>query len=126
MPFMNKAIMEPYSDERWRMIEDFDYLTEDDRFIRIPHGFVHDLASIPRVFRLFFSVNGRHREAAILHDWLYHNQGLVSEFKRFTRAESDKLFLEAMKSSGVGYFKRHSMYWGVRVGGFIAWSSKND
>ena len=126
MPFMNTAILAPYSSDKWRMIEDLDYLADDKTFIRIPHGFVHDLASIPVPLNLFVRVNGRHREASILHDWLYNQKGLISQFKRLNRLESDAMFLEAMKSGGVGWFKRNMMYYAVRVGGFIAWSNDDD
>lgn len=122
--FLTKAVMATYGANKWRMVEDLDYLAADGTFIRVLHGFIHDLASIPRPFNLLFRVNGKHREPSILHDWLYDKQGLITPYKRLTRQECDALFLEAMKSCGVGYFQRNMMYYGVRVGGFIAWNDK--
>lgn len=124
MPFLTPPVMKPYADNKWRMVEDFDYITDTGVFIRVPHGFVHDLASIPRPLNLFFRKHGRHTQAAILHDWCYHTQGQVTEKVKLTRLLSDELFLEAMKETGVGYFKRYSMYYAVRLGGYFAWVNK--
>lgn len=118
MPFLNSAVMTPHKGGRWKMLEPFNYLAVGDNLITIPKGFVHDLASIPKVFRMFFSVNGPHRNAAILHDWGYYKGGYVSEYLKLKRVQVDKLFLNAMKETGVGYFKRYAMYYAVRVGGF--------
>jgi len=113
--------MQPYDSSCWRMVEDFDYITEAGDFIRIPHGFVHDIASIPRPFNLFFRRHGAHTCAAILHDWCYHTKGQITKEIKLTRLQSDQLFLEAMKECNVGYFKRYAMYYAVRLGGYLAW-----
>lgn len=117
--------MKPYAANKWRMVEDFDYVTPGGDFIRIPHGFIHDLASIPRGLNLLFRKHGNHTRAAILHDWCYYMQGQVTAKIKLTRLESDELFLLAMKECGVGYLKRHMMYYAVRLGGYFAWSNKN-
>lgn len=121
MPFLNDPILKPYSDSQWRMVEDFDYVTERGDFIRIPHGFIHDIASIPRPLNVFFRKHGRHTNAAILHDWCYHTKGAITPKIKLSRLESDRLFLDAMKECGVGYFKRVSMYYAVRIGGYLSW-----
>ena len=77
--------------------------------IIVPAGFITDLASIPRVFRFLIVKNGRHRRAAVVHDWLCR---LGLEFNRVT---ADKIFLEAMKLCGVPRMRRRLMYWAVRV-----------
>lgn len=123
MPFLNDPILKPYSGDKWRMVEDFDYVTAEGDFIRIPHGFVHDLASIPRGLNVLFRKHGKHTSAAILHDWCYHTKGAITPSINLTRLQSDELFLAAMKESGVGYFKRVSMYYAVRLGGCFAWKN---
>ncbi|MGL6245659.1 DUF1353 domain-containing protein [Pseudomonas sp.] len=82
----------------------------------IPVGFRTDLASIPWIVRWVpgFSVNGQHRLAAILHDYLYTIQDR-------DRAAADALFLEAMEACGVGMALRGTLYAGVRTGGWWAW-----
>jgi hypothetical protein len=127
VPFLTDLRLKPVGDNDWELLDNFDYGTNNGRLIRIPKGFTNDLASIPRVFRLLIPVNGKHREAAVLHDYLYHSKGLIYCRRRFlpvryTREESDKLFLEAMISCAVPVWKRNLMYWAVRVGGRAAWN----
>ena len=123
MPFLSEAIMRPYKGDKWQMVEPLDYRTEDGEFIRVPVGFVHDLASVPRVLNIFFRKHGHHTNAAILHDWGYYKKGHVAKGVKLSRSKVDKLFLEAMKASGVGYFQRKMMYYAVRLGGFVAWAT---
>ena len=77
--------------------------------ITVPSGTVTDLASIPRVFRVLMPKNGRHRAAAIIHDYLC---GLKLDF---SRVKADKIFLEAMKLQGVPKARRWLMYSAVRL-----------
>jgi hypothetical protein len=53
------------------------------RAVTVPRGFVTDLATIPVYFWWAIKPTGRHGHAAILHDWLYWEQGSVSS----TRAQ---------------------------------------
>jgi len=106
---------------------------ETIRELKVPAEFPTDLASIPRVFRLFFPVNGKHRKAAVVHDYLYSWLGnlpegttsvdIVSGESVNLRKFSDGLFLQMMKDLGVSRFKRYPMYWGVRSGGWVAWNN---
>lgn len=89
----------------------------DGEIIVVPPGFQTDLASIPQVFHSFIPVNGRHRAPAILHDYLFTIQDR-------TRAETDKLFLDAMVSAGVPWPERWIMYLAVRVGGRRIWDRR--
>jgi len=77
----------------------------------VPVGFKTDLASIPRVpfLRSMFMVNGLHRAAAIIHDYLCR-LGMG-----FSRKTADKIFLEAMKVSKVPRLRRRLMYWAVAI-----------
>ena len=84
--------------------------------IQVNPGFDFDGASVPRAL---WSVVGSpmtdgYQRAACLHDALY-----ASEY--FDRDVCDKLFLEAMESEGVGYFKRYAMYYAVRAFGGQVW-----
>lgn len=79
--------------------------------ITVPAMFETDLASIPRRFRKIFNRNGKSRRAAVLHDWLYAGQCL-------SRAEADRLFLDAMEADGVSWAHRWSMYCAVRAAGW--------
>lgn len=121
MPFLTNPGLQPHKKTMWKLLEPLDYGTNDGRLIRVPAGFITDLASIPVPLNLFIRRAGLHRQAAILHDWLYANNGLIRGLI-LSRLGCDELFFEAMESSGVGYFKRYSMFWGVRSGGWVAWN----
>ena len=84
--------------------------------IVIPIGFKTDFASIPWYVRWLIKVNGKHRLAALLHDYLYSVCGDIG-FNQLTRNQCDTLFLNEMKNANVKYIKRYVMYWGVRIGG---------
>jgi len=85
--------------------------------IIVPRGYITDLASIPRVFRNVFNVNGPLRAPAVLHDWLYSSQ-------RFTRAQSDAIFLEAMEARGIDTAERYAVYAAVRSFGWAYWNKR--
>ena len=84
--------------------------------IQVGKGFDFDGASCPQfLWSLGLSpMGGGYDKSACLHDALYAGE-------IFERETCDKLFLEAMESEGVGYFKRHAMYWAVRSFGWMVW-----
>ena len=47
--------------------------------VTVPDDFLTDLSSIPRIFRLLIPKNGRHRAAAVVHDWLCRNSRLPTK-----------------------------------------------
>ena len=123
MPFLNDLLVLPSaSGGNWVLASDFGYRTPGAYAydIVIPKGFMCDLASIPRIFQLLIPVNDEHREAAVLHDWLYVQRGAVGK-NRLTRKQCDRMFLIAMEETGVPAWKRYSMYFAVRAGGWGAW-----
>jgi hypothetical protein len=81
-----------------------------DEVIRVPAGFVTDLASVPRVLWSILPPHGRYAKAAIVHDYLY-----VHAIRN--KAYADKVFLEAMEVLGVPTLKRKAMYLAVRLFG---------
>lgn len=105
---------------QWRLVRDLEYKSNSGRVFKVNMGFLCDLASIPRLFRPLIPVNGRHRKAAVLHDWLYAHQGRIKG-KNVTRAEADLLFLEGMRACDVPNWKANLMYLAVRVGGWLPW-----
>ena len=85
------------------------------RSITIPSGFATDLASIPTGLWNILPKTGKYDAAAVVHDYLY-------QFNTCTRAEADAVLLEAMTVCAVGATKKRIIYWGVRLGGWRAWS----
>lgn len=118
---------------------------EDGSFHKlvVPAGFVTDCASIPWIFQgpgLRMLPDGNIRPAAVAHDLLYQLQrDIVNvpavfkwnencyEWERDQRAPSkaddDKFFAKIMKAYGT---RLSSLaYWGVRLGGYMAYWSKD-
>lgn len=93
---------------------------DSDVVVCVPTGFETDFASIPRGFRNLFPALGRWARPAIIHDYLYATKG---ENGRFTRAEADAIFREAMEVVGVPAWRRAIMYRAVRIGGAGGWGS---
>lgn len=114
MPFLNNPSMRAHGDDEWVLCEPLIYTSNAGEVICAPVGFIHNLASIPQAFQWLLPVNDRHKLAAVLHDYLCTIQDR-------SRAEVDALFLEAMESLGVSWWKRNAMYAGVRAGGWVAW-----
>lgn len=106
----------PVPDE-WVVLDPLIGLRANGDKIIAPRGFITDLASIPRVLRGAFNVNGLLRAPAVLHDWLYCSQ-------RYSRAESDAIFLEAMEARGVDRFTRYGAYAAVRSFGWIYYNKR--
>ncbi|EFI4072610.1 DUF1353 domain-containing protein [Escherichia coli] len=80
------------------------------QYMRVPEGYVTDLASVPRILWSVFPPHGRYAKAAIIHDWLYDNA-------LRTKREADKIFLDAMCVLGVPRWRRVLMYAAVRLFG---------
>lgn len=79
--------------------------------ITVPIGFPTDFASIPWLLRSIIKVNGRHRPAAVVHDFLCeHGLGIGVDQKA-----ADRIFLEAMTVLDVRFTQRRIMYRGVRT-----------
>lgn len=89
--------------------------SDPNRLIVVPKGFRTDFASVPQIFWNILPPWGKYGKAAVLHDFLYKKQ-------EFNRKFCDDLLLEAMTALDVPAWKRNLIYWGVRLGGFVAWN----
>lgn len=117
--FLTKVIVEKvYGEERiWKMHGDLIYQIKYNDVIVVPTGFMTDFASVPRIFWAIIPPDGKYTAAAIVHDFLYSTQ-------ERGRKETDKIFINAMKSLGVSWWKRNIMYRAVRLFGWIPWRNK--
>ena len=103
----------------WRVYEPIGFECELDgerRAVSVPSGFETDFASVPRFFWRFAPPGGPYAAAAVIHDWLYVHR--IGE-----RYDADRIFLEGMKSAGVGRFQRSIIYRAVRMFGNAGWGS---
>lgn len=92
--------------------------------IEIEKGYTHDGASIPRFARWLIERDGVHRESALLHDYLYENEGVIEQDIDgfyYNRKDADQIFRECLKSQGLSSWKVFLMYNAVRIGGKVYW-----
>lgn len=84
--------------------------------VTVKKGFDFDGASIPKwLWSIYGSpLNGNYVVASLIHDGLYASQ-------KISKKISDKIFLDIMKQSNVGYIKRTSMYLAVKMFGGKDW-----
>lgn len=115
MTFINEPLLKPHEDRDFILVGELIYVTRAGEVIVVPDGFTTDLASIPRMFHWLIPVNGRHRSAAIVHDYLFVIQDRPRE-------QVDLIFLQAMEDSGVRWSQRQAMYRAVRLGGWLPWN----
>lgn len=118
--FQNRLRGETAPNRGWITLEPLLYITAQLFLITIPAGFRSDLASIPKLLRVIFDVNGKHRESAVFHDYLYSHKGRLAGIK-YSRLRCDWEFLVAMSTQDVGFLERWAMFIGVVIGGWWAW-----
>lgn len=87
--------------------------------IRVPRGFITDLASLPPSLQSLLKRNGNSRRAAVLHDFLYRNQPVP-------RREADAILRRALLAEGVPRRGALIFWAGVRIGGRRAWRQAKE
>ena len=141
--FTSNLKVEPVGRKNWKLLQSFSYhvgTQHSKTVVKVPKGFITDFASIPQPLiaslglGLIFTGNiwlialgiiailtssflpdwGRYGKAAVIHDWLYKS-------KQISRKMSDLIFLEAMEVLEVNLVERYSMYYAVRLFGWIIW-----
>lgn len=121
--FTTELALSPYGADSWILLQPLKYLPcAHAEKIEAKKGFLTDLASIPRIIRPLFPVHGLHTRAAVIHDWLYHDQRIGNQWIK--RAEADWIFYEAMRGLGVSWMKARTMYYAVRSAGWIFWNRR--
>ena len=103
---------------RWKLLETIRIHSEYlNKSVVVLRGFVTDFASTPKFLWSILPPFGLYSTAALVHDKLYKDAGKL-ELKR---KDCDKVFEELLIRSTCKKWKRRAMYYGVRIGGFIAW-----
>lgn len=96
--------------------------------IIVPPHFVTDHASVPFFARWVVNQTGAHSPASVLHDWLYtvaEPPAQPAQFRK-ERFRADRIFLEAMRTSGVGYSRRSLLYCSARLAGAGGFGAKSE
>ena len=120
--FKSECDLRIYGHREWVVLAVIEWLSARIRVL-VQKGFITDLASIPRLLRAVFDVNGPSRLPGVLHDWLYCT-GQDADGNSITRRQADDLFREALAACGVGLIARN-LYWSaVRTFGWIYWDRR--
>jgi len=115
--FTTKLIVEPIGNGFWELQVGFEYHVGEypsDEIITVPKGFITDFASVPKIFWPILPPVGKHGKAAVIHDYCYATAC-------YSKAMSDKIFLEGMEVLEVEKWKRETMYHAVVWFGWFAW-----
>lgn len=94
----------------WKLIYRLVFVSDEIGEIIVPAGFETDFASVPRLPLVYLATGGIARQAAVVHDYLYSTG-------QHPRQIADRVFLDAMKVSGVSWIKAQLMYSAVRLFG---------
>lgn len=104
-----------------RLLRGFSYrprTSASGEAIVVPAGFTTDFASVPWGLWNIEPPLGGAGKAAVIHDYLYATRGLNG---RYSRADADSIFRQALAASGVPAWKRGLLWAAVRLGGGSGW-----
>jgi len=104
----------------FKVVEEFywyiDYNIKEIKII-VPEGFKTNFGSIPRFLWIFFDKTKY--ISYILHDYLYSKN-----WDNVTRKWADLILLEALNVEWASFMERVSIYFWVRIGGFLFYKKK--
>ena len=112
----------------YEVLEDYTY-DSDTYKITVLKGFTYDRASIPRIFWVIIDKDSLGNVAPLLHDLLYRSGGVlpgnqISPYRKFSRKDTDDLFLEVATKCGVNKWRRELVYQVVRNFGGSSWKEQ--
>lgn len=125
---LKRGLIDPYdrSDRpgEWVVLEEYVFWSHRiQQPIVVPRWFITDLASVPKIFRSFISVNERHRLASLPHDVIYCLE--AHDMNKHSRRTVDSIFLDFCKVMGVPKLKRWTMFTAIRLGGWTLFGKKS-
>lgn len=111
----------------WTLTEDFYIELPNGHTMLIPKGYWTDMASVPKVFRLFgVDFIGKDHPAFLVHDYMYNFGGykIDPDFDGRTQVDVKRDFADytmrwIQKEYGASLFRRWSFWKVVRVGGLF-------
>ena len=117
--FPKSPLVRHITNTRCVLEEDFSFTVKVNGkhyHIEIQQGFIFDGASIPRIA---WRVVGHPYQMPLLVCALPHDILYASEF--FKKEECDWIFLELMKSVGINWIKRNTIWSAVKLFGGLVW-----
>jgi len=97
-----------------------DILPDGPKRIVVPSGFETDFASVPRLPLFYWLFGDRAHRESVLHDYLYRRDSVPQA----TYEQANAVFLEAMALRGKPVYVRYPMWWGVCLGGRMAFHQR--
>lgn len=122
MPFNSDLVVRAVNGAaQWRLTKPLFYrhdTPQGSRVIVVPAGYRTDLASVPRpAWWLVPRDDEQARRPSVVHDYIYTNLT-----DRFSKAEADRIFYDALLDEGMHKPLAWLMYTAVRIGGRGNWS----
>lgn len=124
MAYTNRFVVTPLlrhvlDATRWTVVNTPMFYSERFRLlVVVKPPFTTNLASVPRLAWWLIPRDDKAIvEPAVFHDWLYFTCGQGE----LTRRACDRLLSDAMRVAGAPWWKRHVVYWAVRLGGWKPW-----
>jgi len=108
------------NDTVWCLDESLVFISDIIGKVIVPIGFQTDFASVPRIPIAYELFGDRAHRESVIHDYLYRTDSIPLA----TFSQANKVFLEAMKERGKGFFVRYAMYLGVVLGGCTSYHKK--
>lgn len=106
-----------FGTKQWQLTRPLFYVTADNRSVVVPVGYRTDLASVPRpVWWLIPRDDEFARRPSVIHDFIY-THGTA----KFTKAEADQVFYDALLEEGMPKPLAWLMFAAVRIGGRGNW-----
>ena len=110
----------------WELVEPVTYLSPDGRAWVIPAGTKTDWGSVPDVVDWIIPANSTQADPAyLLHDFHYACHRAGFEAVR-SRQDADQILYDALLVCGVARWRARLIFYGVRIGGSVAWDRKTD
>ncbi len=107
------------------LIEPLHFVDRHGNHYRAPDGTTTDGVSTPKIIRVFpgYDATGDDWWSGVLHDSAYRNFLQIKmpdgtwQTANLTQAQADALILEAMTTQRVGWWRRHIIYFALRLFG---------
>jgi len=93
----------------------FSFTSNTGKIVEVHKPFYTDNYSIPKVIRSIISNDDLPKWPSVMHDYSYFDG-------RYSRNDCDLLLKEALEFMNVELWKIKLVYYGVRIGGFIAYN----
>lgn len=109
----------------------FRYISKEGFLIPVEEDMLTDLASIPKLLRIFFGADKKETVGAVYHDKGYRNNHikiynvLSKQWVLLTRAQWDMILHDLMALAKTRNVRRWFIYRGVRIGGWYSWYKRS-